>query len=233
MIQDAESDTASTGTDAASDSDTDQYKAKVRKLAEQTIEELTLKCPKCTTPSDRVEGCACIVCNNKYCKQVYCWGCFAMFDDEDKCYEHLQDAHGDGGCFVGDDVLRPLHAARRAEQIVKFLDARLEQLRTLEDGRPLLADVANEVLKLCPDITSMLPPEFTKFRSALRKVMGLRGATNGVQKVITIDGVRKVKVELRIKTGGFIFRTFAKTVLVYGWVEGRQKAGDAGGVKRW
>ncbi|KAJ8312727.1 hypothetical protein KUTeg_010100 [Tegillarca granosa] len=49
-------------------------------------------CPNCTTPIEKIAGCNKMTCIA--CKKCICWVCLEFFDDEQKCYGHLQKYHG-------------------------------------------------------------------------------------------------------------------------------------------
>ena len=49
------------------------------------------KCPKCTTPIEKIEGCHHMTCK---CGAHICWLCLQFFQDSRQCYDHLQRVHG-------------------------------------------------------------------------------------------------------------------------------------------
>ncbi|ESO97974.1 hypothetical protein LOTGIDRAFT_153084 [Lottia gigantea] len=59
------------------------------------------KCPKCSTPIEKIEGCNHMICNA--CKIHFCWLCCEAFTTEQSTYDHLTAQHG--GIFDYPDVL--------------------------------------------------------------------------------------------------------------------------------
>jgi len=65
---------------------------------EQYLERIGGKlCPRCDTPSIRIDGCFHIECPS--CRVHYCWLCLAHFDTMGESYAHMDRAHG--GPFGG------------------------------------------------------------------------------------------------------------------------------------
>lgn len=59
-------------------------------------QELNIKdCPTCTTPMEKVDGCNHMICGG--CKAHICWVCLAVFDTQELCYDHMNEAHGGNG----------------------------------------------------------------------------------------------------------------------------------------
>lgn len=49
------------------------------------------KCPSCSTPIEKIEGCQHMTCR---CGAHICWFCLQYFKEAQQCYAHLQRAHG-------------------------------------------------------------------------------------------------------------------------------------------
>lgn len=86
-------------------------------MAGYLLEALTLCCPKCNTPSDRLDGCAHIKCS--HCDAQYCWCCFRSFEGEDGVYRHLRGVHWD--YYPPKSQVAHFHRNRRAEQLLWVL----------------------------------------------------------------------------------------------------------------
>ena len=50
------------------------------------------RCPKCTAPIEKIEGCNNVFC--EHCRTSICWVCLKFFDSSQKCYAHLHQSHG-------------------------------------------------------------------------------------------------------------------------------------------
>lgn len=63
-------------------------------------------CPRCNTPSIRIDGCFHIECPS--CRAHYCWLCLANYDTMGESYEHMERAHGGpfGGRLEAQEMMR-------------------------------------------------------------------------------------------------------------------------------
>lgn len=60
---------------------------------EKLKKELNIKdCPRCKTPMEKITGCNHMTCGG--CRAHICWVCMDVFDTSNRCYEHMNKAHG-------------------------------------------------------------------------------------------------------------------------------------------